>query len=220
MAGSDVGLLLQPPRGDVPDGSARARAAHEAGACCHGRLQAVPRVREGLGAGSRVQGEAGCPSRESLRVPVSSELCMELRHVIRDYFSKVLSERGHTRGHGGGGAPEERAGRELIFKISTSDRTHARERTREEHSRRAQHEQQPASIGPSVTTDHLHARRRLFHSPVYSSAPTPIYSTACWKMVMKVLARASVCSHSSARPGVMPATMRSASISFCEMRIA
>ena len=39
-----------------------------------------------------------------------------------------------------------------ILKISTSDRTDARERAREEHSRREQHEEQPASdIGSSVT---------------------------------------------------------------------
>ena len=35
------------------------------------------------------------------------------------------------------------APRSPLLKISTSDRTHARERTREEHSRREQHEEQP-----------------------------------------------------------------------------
>ena len=42
------------------------------------------------------------------------------------------------------------AGKKTV-KISTSDRTHARERTREEHSRREQHEEQPASDPQSHT---------------------------------------------------------------------
>ena len=43
--------------------------------------------------------------------------------------------------------------RSIIYfsQISTSDRTHARERTGEEHSRREQHEEQPASDPPSHT---------------------------------------------------------------------
>jgi hypothetical protein len=46
------------------------------------------------------------------------------------------------------------------------------------------------------------------------------HSTACWKMVMNAEASCSVWSHTSARPGVIPATMRAASVSFCEMRRA
>ena len=44
--------------------------------------------------------------------------------------------------------------------------------------------------------------------------------SACWKMVRKVEARCSIRSHTRTLPGVMPATIRPASASFCEMRIA